>query len=203
MAQVEQKRERRTRTEMTASTRAALIALARQHFGERGFGDASLEDVTTAAQLTRGALYHHFGSKAGLFCAVVDDIDAEIDRKVASRLDGSGTLADDPWQRLRLSSHAYLDMVIRPDVGQIILRDAPNHYPDFGRRPIRLHCHVSTVEILTELIGQNRLSLGDAEGGAYLIEGAVAGLARWASDFGVPRDRLGTMLDNFLDSLAV
>src|SRR3546814_18047223 len=65
--------------QMTAETRSTLLKLARQMFGKPGYADASMDELTAAAGMTRGALYHHFGSKQGLFEAVVEQIDEEMD----------------------------------------------------------------------------------------------------------------------------
>src|SRR3546814_18465418 len=70
---------RRSRMQMTAETRSTLLKLARQMFGKTGYADASMDELTAAAGMTRGALYHHFGSKQGLFEAVVEQIDEEMD----------------------------------------------------------------------------------------------------------------------------
>ena len=72
---------RRTRAEME-ETRATLLATARKAFGEQGYADASMDDLTAQVGLTRGALYHHFGDKQGLLAAVVEQIDAEVDERL-------------------------------------------------------------------------------------------------------------------------
>lgn len=54
-----------------AETRKKLIQVARRAFGEYGYADTSMDKLTAEAGLTRGALYHHFGDKKGLFAAVV------------------------------------------------------------------------------------------------------------------------------------
>src|ERR1700733_7086788 len=46
-----------------AATRASLLQAALELFGSEGFADTSLDDVVARAQVTKGALYHHFGSK--------------------------------------------------------------------------------------------------------------------------------------------
>ncbi len=51
------------RSEMIAETRAKLVAAARDAFGRVGYANASMDDFTAGAGLTRGALYHHFGGK--------------------------------------------------------------------------------------------------------------------------------------------
>ena len=53
----------RSRSEMITETRGKLIAAGRKAFAERGYADASMDDFTAAAGLTRGALYHHSGDK--------------------------------------------------------------------------------------------------------------------------------------------
>ena len=61
---------RRTQQDRSASTRAALVKAARELFGTRGYADVPGDEVVKAAGVTRGALYHHFGDKQGLFRAV-------------------------------------------------------------------------------------------------------------------------------------
>lgn len=53
---------RRTRAEME-ETRLLLLQTARKVFCEQGYAEASMDDLTAQAGLTRGALYHHFGDK--------------------------------------------------------------------------------------------------------------------------------------------
>lgn len=191
---------RRRQGDISAATRAALLALARQYFGERGYVDTSLEEITTAAQLTRGALYYHFGSKAGLFIAVVDDIDREIDATVTAR--SAPDRADRPtWDWLRMATHCYLDAVLQPHIGQIVVRDAPTHYPGFYSRPVQMHCRRTTIETLSTLAAGGQLRLANPCAAAHLIEGAVAGLTNWASMSGAEPSTMRAELDAFLDSL--
>ena len=69
---------RKPRQEMIAETRGKLIAAGRRAFGTIGYAEASMDDFTGEAGLTRGALYHHFGDKKGLLQAVIMEIDAEM-----------------------------------------------------------------------------------------------------------------------------
>ena len=54
---------RSRREDYTEATRRALVDSAAEAFVDRGFADASLDEIARAARLTKGALYHHFAGK--------------------------------------------------------------------------------------------------------------------------------------------
>jgi AcrR family transcriptional regulator len=64
---------RRTQAERRAETRGRLLASARRTFARHGYHATSLDRVSENAGCTKGALYDHFGSKAGLFLALLDE----------------------------------------------------------------------------------------------------------------------------------
>ena len=55
------------------ATREAIIAGAALVFEENGYGNASLNLVAEAAQVTKGSLYFHFKSKEDLAVAVIEE----------------------------------------------------------------------------------------------------------------------------------
>jgi AcrR family transcriptional regulator len=71
--------DRRTRSARAEGRdgREALLEAALQVFAERGYRDASVDEVAERAGYSKGALYWHFSSKAELFLALVDE---RIDR---------------------------------------------------------------------------------------------------------------------------
>jgi TetR/AcrR family acrAB operon transcriptional repressor len=83
---------RRTKEE-AAATREQLMDAAEQVFRQRGVGHASLAEVADAAGVTRGAIYHHFASKAELFEAMLARAEMPLDMA----FDGGEALpVDDP-----------------------------------------------------------------------------------------------------------
>lgn len=66
-------KQRLTRAEKSAQTRAELMASARRLFLRHGFHASSLEMVAEEAGFTIGAVYSRFGSKADLFLAILDE----------------------------------------------------------------------------------------------------------------------------------
>lgn len=51
--------------------RVRLIEAALREFATRGYANASTNSITEAAGVSKGILFHYFGSKAGLYLAVV------------------------------------------------------------------------------------------------------------------------------------
>ncbi len=63
---------RRTK-EQALETRKRILEAAARIFGQHGFNDVSLENIASAAGVTRGAVYWHFRSKAELFNTVCEN----------------------------------------------------------------------------------------------------------------------------------
>ena len=55
-----------------SATREAILDAAEPLFAERGFGESNLREIAREAGVTRSLIHHHFGSKEGLWHAVVE-----------------------------------------------------------------------------------------------------------------------------------
>ncbi|RSN19650.1 TetR/AcrR family transcriptional regulator [Streptomyces sp. WAC 05977] len=63
---------RLTRAEQQRRTHEHLLEAGRQVFLRRGFLAATVEEIAADAGYTRGAVYKHFGSKEGLWLAIIE-----------------------------------------------------------------------------------------------------------------------------------
>ncbi|MFL6023338.1 MAG: TetR/AcrR family transcriptional regulator [Marmoricola sp.] len=113
--------QRMTQAQRRESTRAALLEAGRRLFAERGYDAVAAEEIVTEAGVTRGALYHHFDGKAGLFEAVFIGIEAGL---VQEFLD-EGFLAGDPLDAMRSGITRFLQLSLESGVQRIALIDAP------------------------------------------------------------------------------
>src|SRR5437660_11203717 len=91
--------------ERVAETREALIAAARELFGERGFAAVGTEEIARSARMTRGALYHHFESKEDLFRAVYEAVERDLVEQIAA----TALEAANPVEALRAGARTFLD----------------------------------------------------------------------------------------------
>jgi AcrR family transcriptional regulator len=75
-------------TEQADATRLHILQAAAHHFATRPYSQVNLDDILASADVTKGALYFHFRSKADLARAVLDAHHgrwAEIVREVTGR----------------------------------------------------------------------------------------------------------------------
>ncbi len=107
--------------ENAATTRAALIKIARKLFADRGYADTATEEVVRRARVTRGALYHHFKDKQDLFKAVLLD----EEKRLAAATTAAAARQSNPWQALSAGCNAFLNECLDPAVQRIVLIDAP------------------------------------------------------------------------------
>src|SRR6476661_10869813 len=163
---------RRTQGERTAQTRAALIAAARRLFGAEGFAEAGAERITREAGMTRGALYHQFASKADLFAAVLDQVEAEIAERVAAAVAGFDPA--DTTGMLLAGADAWLDASSEPDLQRIVLLDGPSVL-GWGRwREICLRHTVGLIAaLLHDGIDRGSLAAQPVDALTHVLVGAV------------------------------
>lgn len=168
------------RTEMVEETRAKLIQAARRAFADNGYAAASMDDLTAAAGLTRGALYHNFGDKRGLLQAVIDQIDGEMVERMRQVRDRAPTR----WQGLLDESIAFIEMALEPEIQRIVLLDGPAVLGDPSQWPNQTACLRTTTETVQALIDEGTVGAVDAEAAARLLNGAALNAALWiaASD---------------------
>ena len=113
---------RTSNAERAAATRAALIDAARALFTERGYAAVGTEEIVAAAEVTRGALYHHFDGKRELFRAVHEQMEEEVVGAIGARMAG----VQDPVEVLVTGIGAYLDACTDPALTRVTLLDAPS-----------------------------------------------------------------------------
>ncbi len=74
-----------------ANTRQRIVACARGLFNRHGFDQVSIDDIMSAAGLTRGGFYNHFKTKGELYAAALEDYASQ--REVYAALDKDPMLA--------------------------------------------------------------------------------------------------------------
>lgn len=166
---------RRSRAAMSADTTERLIAVARHQFAEKGFAAVVMDELCAEADLTRGALHHHFGGKAGLFTAVVQHLLEEINQAIDARY----ATHDDPWEGYIDTCLYYYDLLHEPALRRILLQDAPGVLGPRLRELEEASYIGPMAQGLVELQQAGRLRAFDAVAMAHLINGAMGDSGMW------------------------
>jgi AcrR family transcriptional regulator len=109
------------RDQYAQNTRRALLETGLEFFVERGYARVSAEELVRAAGLTRGALYHHFDGKQGLFAAVFE----EQEERAAHRIAEAMASSEDTWRRVLTGLDTFLDVCGDRDYREIVLVQGP------------------------------------------------------------------------------
>ena len=181
------------RARMMEDTRARLVAAARAAFAANGYAAASMDELTAAAGLTRGALYHNFGDKKGLLRAVIAQLDAEMAVKAQARRDRAAS----PWLGFLEECVAYIELALEPEIQRIMLLDGPAVLGDPSRWPGQNACLQTTTETLQALIDAGTVRPVDAEAAARLVNGAALNAALWIAASDDPRAVLPRAVEAF------
>ena len=150
------------REENAEATRTALLAAARRAFAANGFSSADVGAIAAEARVTTGAIYHHFGSKKGLFQAVAEAIEMEILTKAET---GAGELS---WRFLTTAFARLIDLCAAPDIQRIIFAEGPQVLGPEAWRALEGRYAIGAVTgVLTYLMSEGVVRRGpDRAGGA-------------------------------------
>jgi AcrR family transcriptional regulator len=158
---------------VSTSPKGRLALAAVKEFGSRPFDEVTVTGLASTAEVTTGALYHHFGSKLGLYAFVRED----VERRLLDRMEGALAATEAQTDRSSAVTSALLvglDFAVREDFLRI-LGDPP---PGTGHD--RLADMLSQIAIpATPLLGPI-LAAAWRAALAVIVDGADAEQARSA-----------------------
>ncbi len=109
------------RQQYSASTKRALVEVAETLFTENGYAATSLDAIVAGAQVTKGALYHHFSGKQALFEAVFERVETDASKTIQKALREHS----DPWEKALAGLRAFLAVVREPRYRRIVIQEGP------------------------------------------------------------------------------
>jgi AcrR family transcriptional regulator len=190
------------RVQHIEDTRRAILAAARRAFAKKGYAETSLEDIVGPARLTKGALYHHFDSKAAVFEALYVEMSNALLAQVQEALVAAG---EAPWAQMRAALEAFFDASAEPEYVRIVLRDAPHVLGPIHGRELDQRIGLSFVqEMVQGLVDAGLLPRMPVEPTARMllaVTGEMAIAMAYASDPARARAEGTEVVLTMLDSL--
>ena len=175
-----------------ADRRAAILQAALEVFSERGFAEASLDDVASAGGVSKALIYEHFESKRELQVVLLDTYLHDLIEAVVSAVAEHTT----DEERLHAGIDAFLVFASeRPSVLRLLTRNVSD--PVAGETIDRLREEAATT--IASIMAQDapEPEPGDLDIEttvaiiAHLMAGGIQFLAGWWIDHPeVPRERV-------------
>jgi TetR/AcrR family transcriptional regulator len=106
-----------------------ILQKALELFSEKGYDATSVREICEAAGITKPTLYHFYGSKEGVYRAIVEGALERFRDDLGRALAGGGTLRE----RLVRMARSYVEATVRePDLARFIMaliHNAPRSAP--------------------------------------------------------------------------
>lgn len=183
--------------------RSAILTVASRLFAEKGYANTPTSEIAREAGVAEGTLYHHFGSKDGIFLSIFNDTVngyiAGVEGLIGSGKNGRESLTD-------LIRHHFDYLQAHQSQFLTILRESPER---IGRRKtasaaIRRKKLGHLTELMTEIVERGSadgtlLLRYSARDTAELLRGILYGTTRhkMLGIIDVPLARLAEMLEDF------
>jgi AcrR family transcriptional regulator len=112
-----------------------VFAAAAAEFSERGYDAARVDHIAARARVNKAMLYYHYGSKQGLYLAVLRDMFGAVSARARAIADGPG--------RASAKMDAWIGAIVeeagaRPWFPPIMLREVASGAPHFDPETFRL-----------------------------------------------------------------
>jgi AcrR family transcriptional regulator len=164
--------------EEAQQTRRKILDTAIRHCTQGGYEGLSLADVAREADVTRGAIYHHFAGKQALFLEMVE----ELLGRMGAAIINSAQRAPDTWHSLLAGCRTFLEVSQDGAYQSIILGQAPAILgtAHWNRLDHEYTTH-SLNSVLMDLSAEGVISIPDTQAAAEALSGAMNQLSRWVS----------------------
>lgn len=156
---------------VSTSPKGRLALAAVKEFGARPFDEVTVTELAAAAKVTTGALYHHFGSKLGLYAFVRED----VERRLLDRMEGALAVRE-PDRAAAVTSALLVGLEFAVREGFLHILGAPPAGTDHDRLAEMLgHSAVPTAPLLGRVLAAAwRAALAAVADGAELEQARTA-----------------------------
>lgn len=178
-----------------AQTRVDILAEAQVLFARQGYAATSAREISAAAGVTVGAMFHHFDSKLHLFECVFEALETELDAN--ARAASNPDLGLGPLETFLAGVRRSLDFAERSDFHRIVFVEAPAVFGEDKWREIDARLGLKTVMKGTQaLMAAGVIAERPIKPVAILLMGAMN-----SAGFAIARGEEGIDKDGLVDSL--
>lgn len=160
------------RSLMESSTRDRLLQAAMDVFAERGYHGTTVDDIVGASETSKGAFYHYFPSKQGIFLNLLDQLAEMVESSVEAAIGtGEGALA-----KVEAALRVVLEVAsTHRDLARILLIESAALGPEFEQSRIGIHRRFAALirRHLDRAVAERAIPPQDTQAAAMAWIGAI------------------------------
>jgi AcrR family transcriptional regulator len=181
----------------TTDRRTEILKSAAAAFRRRGYHGASVDEIASALNMTKGNLYYYFANKEEILFAC-HDYSLDILLQLMAQVQAEATPAD---QKLRKLVLAFVHLILDELQGTALTLDPEALSPPLLKRIIakRDKFDKGMREIIQQGIDQKVLHAGDPKMIEFAIMGAVNWISKWYDPAGpMSSEQIGQAFADYL-----
>jgi AcrR family transcriptional regulator len=150
-----------TRTNDPSRTMSDIIAVATREFAQKGLGGARIDEIAALTQTSKRMIYYYYGSKEGLYLAVLEDAYAR------TRSAESGLHLDDVEPVLALEKLVSFSIdykLAHPDFVRLVMTENIHSAEYLKQSKTAVHMNTPAIDLLKRIYDRGVTS-GDFRSG--------------------------------------
>lgn len=178
-----------------ADRREQLISVAQGMFAEHGVQPTTVEEIATAAGVTKPLIYEHFGGKEGLYAVVVDRAMRQLIDQLVGSLTAGGT-SREILERTALALLRYIEE--QPAAFRVLQRDSPTWHGGGSAASVMSAVADQVEQIVIEVFQRNELDTTVVPIYARMLVGMIGFTGEWwiSSGSSLPRETVAAHMVN-------
>ena len=166
-----------------AQRREQLIGIARELFGARGYDAVSIEEIASAAEVSKPVVYEHFGGKEGLYQLIVDREVTQLSEMLSSQM-RPGLHPRDMLERIVLSLLDYIES--NADGFRLLSHQSPTAVSGGTFTTVIADVAEQVTDLLAPVLEEQGLNPKTAPIYGQLLAGAIGRIGQWWVDVREP-----------------
>lgn len=160
------------RATLESATRDRLLQAAMDVFADRGYHGSTVDDIVSASATSKGAFYHYFPSKQGIFLNLLDRLGGMVEAGVEAAIDQEqGALA-----KVEAALRVVLEVAsAQRDLARILLIEAAALGPEFEQGRLGIHRRFAALiqRHLDRAVGEGAIPAQDTRAAGMAWIGAI------------------------------
>lgn len=160
------------RSNMESATRDRLVRAAMDVFAQRGYHGTTVDDIVAASDSSKGAFYHYFPSKQGIFIILLDQLAGMVEAGVEHAIDRE----DGAMAKVEAALRVVLEVAAaHRDLARILLIESTALGHEFEQSRLGVHKRFAALiqRHLDRAVADGAIPAQDTRTGAAAWIGAI------------------------------